>query len=565
MLNKVALLFAFLFVSLLNAQNYNPIINYRFDGTPVNGIKIKTNIPFQDSQGMPTLTIEGYEYGNGRTIGLSLVWYVFSGNFINYSASSFGDYVPQIQLSNEGGKVVIFINHKGYYNRFTVRGYENLNSNSTWFQGWSIVDEIITGSNTVSVPYKNSFAGDVNMPGTGIWNGSGNVGIGSTTPTAKLFVKGIGNYTNTLSLQSPNAIQNLDFLAGYKLTGSPTGVREDLTMTLRSSGNSVGNIAFASGNDEIARISNNGNFGIGTTNPQAKLDVNGSLNTVGTIFNKGGIAMDFDNVDLTIYKDNDVLDWTTFRANKGKGLAFIGQPDYPAMVVSRINNNIGIGTTTPQTKLDVSGQVLAGFASSTTGVNAFSIRYENNGGNIVNWGSLRSSGAPFMGFGVKASSTTAHGFESANSDYPMERSALVLGGDIPGTAFQLLTAPNQQTTNGSSIQMTQVFKITNTGNAALKGKLEVKELKVTNTPTADFVFEEDYNLPKLEEVEKHIKEKKHLPEIASAKEMEKEGVNVGDFQIKLLQKIEELTLYVIDQNKKITDLEKELKELKSKK
>ena len=94
----------------------------------------------------------------------------------------------------------------------------------------------------------------------------------------------------------------------------------------------------------------------------------------------------------------------------------------------------------------------------------------------------------------------------------------------------------------------------------VNAKIEAKEVKVTLTPTADFVFAEDYNLPKLEEVEKHIKEKKHLPEIASAKEMEKEGVNVGEFQIKLLQKIEELTLYSIEQNKKINLLIEENKE-----
>ena len=96
------------------------------------------------------------------------------------------------------------------------------------------------------------------------------------------------------------------------------------------------------------------------------------------------------------------------------------------------------------------------------------------------------------------------------------------------------------------------------GNAMVQGKLEAKEIKVTLTPTADFVFEEEYSLPKLEEVEKHIKEKKHLPEIASAKEMEKEGLNVGEFQIKLLQKIEELTLYTIEQNKRIKELESKI-------
>lgn len=99
-------------------------------------------------------------------------------------------------------------------------------------------------------------------------------------------------------------------------------------------------------------------------------------------------------------------------------------------------------------------------------------------------------------------------------------------------------------------------------NASLQGKFEAKEIKVTLTPTADFVFEEKYNLPKLEDVEKHIKEKKHLPEIASAKQMEKEGVNVGEFQIKLLQKIEELTLYTIEQNKQLKIQKEEIELLK---
>ncbi|WP_248877169.1 hypothetical protein [Epilithonimonas zeae] len=99
------------------------------------------------------------------------------------------------------------------------------------------------------------------------------------------------------------------------------------------------------------------------------------------------------------------------------------------------------------------------------------------------------------------------------------------------------------------------------GNIAVRGKLEAKEVKVTQSPTADFVFEEDYALPTLEEIEKHIKEKKHLPEIASAKEMEKEGVNIGEFQIKLLQKIEELTLYSIDQNKQIKTQSYKIKQL----
>lgn len=118
----------------------------------------------------------------------------------------------------------------------------------------------------------------------------------------------------------------------------------------------------------------------------------------------------------------------------------------------------------------------------------------------------------------------------------------------------------------------EIARFTPNGNALLKGKFEAKEIKVTLTPTADFVFDENYDLPNLEAIEKYIKENKHLPEIASAKEMEKEGVNIGEFQIKLLQKIEELTLYTIEQNKRLMKLNennnkliKEVSELKSNK
>ena len=89
---------------------------------------------------------------------------------------------------------------------------------------------------------------------------------------------------------------------------------------------------------------------------------------------------------------------------------------------------------------------------------------------------------------------------------------------------------------------------------AVNGNVRAKEVKV-ETGWSDFVFEDDYDLPTLEEVEKFIDVHKHLPEIPSAKEVEENGVNLGEMDSKLLQKIEELTLYVIEQNKKIRALE----------
>nr|WP_319571003.1 hypothetical protein [uncultured Draconibacterium sp.] len=89
---------------------------------------------------------------------------------------------------------------------------------------------------------------------------------------------------------------------------------------------------------------------------------------------------------------------------------------------------------------------------------------------------------------------------------------------------------------------------------AVNGKIRAKEVKV-ETNWSDFVFENDYNLPTLDEVETQIKEKKHLKDIPSAKEVEENGIFLGEMDSKLLQKIEELMLYTIQQEKKIRELE----------
>ncbi len=90
-----------------------------------------------------------------------------------------------------------------------------------------------------------------------------------------------------------------------------------------------------------------------------------------------------------------------------------------------------------------------------------------------------------------------------------------------------------------------------TSKLTVAGNINSREVKVSVDAGADFVFEKDYTLPTLQEVEKFVTENKHLPEIASAKEMQKEGINLSEMNIKLLQKIEELTLYVIEQEKRL--------------
>ena len=95
-------------------------------------------------------------------------------------------------------------------------------------------------------------------------------------------------------------------------------------------------------------------------------------------------------------------------------------------------------------------------------------------------------------------------------------------------------------------------------------KLHVNgNIRATAPIWADFVFESEYKLRTLEEVEQHINEKGHLPGIPSEAEVTENGINLGEMDAKLLQKIEELTLYLIEQNKEIKELRQEVSALKN--
>jgi hypothetical protein len=93
---------------------------------------------------------------------------------------------------------------------------------------------------------------------------------------------------------------------------------------------------------------------------------------------------------------------------------------------------------------------------------------------------------------------------------------------------------------------------------------EKVRVAIKTTPEwSDFVFADDYKLMPLKQLEEYINEEKHLPEVPSAEEVVKEGVDLGQMQAKLLQKVEELTLYVIQQQKEISKQQKEIDALKN--
>jgi hypothetical protein len=102
---------------------------------------------------------------------------------------------------------------------------------------------------------------------------------------------------------------------------------------------------------------------------------------------------------------------------------------------------------------------------------------------------------------------------------------------------------------------------------AISGGILTEKVRVATNGTvfwADFVFDKNYKLRPLSDLEKFIKTNQHLPEIPSTSQVTKNGIDLAETQALLLQKVEELTLYLIHHNKKIERLEKKVKVLNRK-
>ncbi len=150
---------------------------------------------------------------------------------------------------------------------------------------------------------------------------------------------------------------------------------------------------------------------------------------------------------------------------------------------------------------------------------------------------------------------------TANTTYTITMTSLdANGNESPmSNSIEVTTEDNNNPTGGDSLWTQNGTNInyiegnvgigtaTPTTKLAVNGNIRAKEIKVESDHWPDYVFKKNYNLPSLEEVEKHIKEKGHLPKIPSAKEVKINGIKLGEMNKALLEKIEELTLYTLEQ------------------
>ncbi|MBK8846907.1 MAG: hypothetical protein IPO27_10325 [Bacteroidetes bacterium] len=345
---------------------------------------------------------------------------------------------------------------------------------------------------------------------------SGNVGIGTQTPADRLHVSNghlrvessIANDSSILVLNQATSNCNIQYRVGnigraytgydvstatFVTSVSTTGTRPDLT--IRAS---------------------NGYAGLGTSNALYPLHLVGTSST-GFQYDgaTGGYAGSYMNATDTAngrpfygYKIGNSTKGWTYMDKTGKFSIYNGGD----RLVVLNNGNIGIGTSTPDARLHVGAGTDASAASGGYLVTGL-LTSEN----------LVMDNNEIMARNNGATATLYFNHSGGNIAMCSGGGQVTIGTATPASGYLL----------------------------SVDGKVMAEEIRVElsgNWP--DYVFGKDYNLPSIEEVEKTISEKGHLPNMPSAKEVETTGgFQVGEMQTKLLEKVEELTLYIIQLKK----------------
>lgn len=223
------------------------------------------------------------------------------------------------------------------------------------------------------------------------------------------------------------------------------------------------------------------------------------------------------------------------------------------------SGNAGVGTTTPRSAFDVATWIPNGALGAVLG----RLPEGNNSGNGTFIGT-QGFETQYTAYNGKSFSIIHNFFGQTNSSISFYRGPSITGGFITFSTSsnieRLRIGPDGNVGIGTTDP--KAYKL------AVNGKIRAQEIKVETANWPDYVFAKDYQLPTLWETEKHIKEKGHLPGIPSAAEVEANGIDLGELNGKLLQKIEELTLHLIEMKKQnesqFKEQAKEIKELKSK-
>ncbi|WP_318308958.1 hypothetical protein [Flagellimonas crocea] len=414
---------------------------------------------------------------------------------------------------------------------------------------------------------------------------TGSVGIGTLNPNPSYALDVNGTLSATEILVTELNVTNLS-IDGTPVQSSPWNLN--------------GNSVFYSG----------GNVGIGTNNPAYTLDVSGTINATGILINGSPLegspsfwVASGDNISYTAgdvgvetlnatnivldgtplenspspwtitgsdisYTDGNVnvnvLDATTLRIN---GTDVVSSPwTISGSDIAFTTGDVDVNTLNA-TNILLDGTPLENTTSPWT-ITGSDISYTdgNVDVNVLDATTLRINGtdvvsSPWTTNGNDLTYTTGNiGIGTPTPGYALDVDGTINATNILINGSPLASGSSPWTTSGSDISYstgnvgigtsnTQGYMLAVAGNMVAEGvKVELEG----NWP--DFVFLKDYELQSLKEVEAYIKEHGHLPNVPSAEKIKKDGINLGEMDATLLQKIEELTLHSILQQKEIDSL-----------
>ena len=298
-------------------------------------------------------------------------------------------------------------------------------------------------------------------------------------------------------------------------------------------------------------LNSNGYLGLGVDNPSERLDVNGSALIRGNLRMDDGAILDVRNFQLKDWDDNSGGSNDKYRllARDGAWMFYDG-----GVIVGRyangtiddlpngrliVQNRIGIGTTAPEHAIHIEeeGNVSIKIGNVADG----SIAEGKFRGFHTRWG------ADLAMFGLRDYGTGKKDIVINHAPAIDNNIRFQIGGED-----KLLVKQNGYVGIGTT-SPTEMLEV--------NGNIRANQVIVSVGTFPDYVFADGYQLMPLSEVEKYIIENKHLPNVPAANEVEKSGVDVGQLNVLMMEKIEELTLHTIRQQKVIEQQAKALEEL----
>ncbi len=575
------------------------------------GYLIQTNIPVQtQDDNVITIYMDGYvndKYygGTGRNMGIKLGWYfkASTGGIENISASSYGGFAPNIMLGQENGLINIYLDIEGLvlsFPRIKISAFAGgSNEDPSWFDGWQVRDDRPGNIIFNDIKYYNEFSGLVKAKDI----------IANDIRTD--YIRSIsGDFTNDLSTNTLYAIYgNIPTLESTNSYTWNATVSNNLTVGRNVNGGqyyshipttNFGGAYTATGSNHFTE---NAYFDYYSNSWKPYVSTSGKKAVVlKTDANFGGNALNLsidnnvnNNPNQLVLKDlltisnagnatfkNGIGNGSFFINPEGANISLSSGDDIHSIIDFKGNGNLGT---------IFQGRILHtdayGFRFYTNGdfTNA-NLTLENNGNATLTGKPTTAGGdAGYIFFNAQNANMELGSADDENVYLDFKGNSPGnnnLGTDFKGrlqhgdnTGFQFFTGYDNVPGSTSSkpkmvIQSTNGFVGINTSSPqsmlAVNGDITARKLKVTKIgwPWPDYVFEPSYDLRSLKGVEEFIVKYKHLPDVPSASDIEKGGLDVGDTQGILLRKIEELTLYVIKQQKEMEMQNKKIEELEKK-